>query len=1639
MAITLDHSFLRSAHPKDAALLLHELALANTHDLNAISDQLLDAITSEAVPPMLFALWTSACPDDSATVAGMNCSQSIIVRSSAIRNFRRRLRTAKCGDLWRALGGTQGIIALLADFSVIHVKEFCKAVARCSTSKQATAERQSLVTDLLGTLTSSPGDPGQATRNLLDQYSKLLYTCTPDFKNDWIAQRGASDLDMVKIFELDVPRYQQQCLQAVDESGGTLGPEFGMYEPLFRSVPQRPHAKDPSVSESMAFSAQVFKKLQAAGVAVKQYDWIEITIYSLLNRIIRRRSSYESAREVLKSASYCLQQQPDELPLQRYASSEEERYWRNIVRLWQRNPSLYEPILTPLLRAYNVRLELPNSRWGKDKTSVQSRILTTERGLRYRFLRWIFLNHPSYRVDIEDGRQLKDSLKVAFSDTLLLSLGSADALSLLERYNKNVSPRLILPVRRLGELDDEPRVELLRLHLMGDPDTVLQAARDRAYHSKQMAQDSGSQPVRSAWITASIYFAVASQSLDLLQEIVLWARRFSRDPKTVVELYGSYPEGGLPFRNKTTIALLSGMPTRFADSTTLAQVTQNVRKGNEVMLDLLQSAIQTQSDPSFQPRHWEAVKVLFREAVLARLQRVNTLQSRLNFTDEQIFAAVWKDTIDALVEAEQLGLFPDNESLELVNISGLMGLEVPGDRMRNTTVTYELSPASLRFIDELAVLRESLWKRHRIAECPAVTSIPPPWPRGLTIQAYWFLPDEAVDKRWSPNKVNEVVGINSSLLFLEKRARDVVFMPSEQALAPPPDDDEIRSAIRAFVDDYRLALRIYLSSGARDKREERLQAAWTHATQALSGSRMSSWELEQYWSDQFTAADAPPPTKMLGETKDVDSRLTLPTQDRGTTDPVEWHPGPEAYAEPKLRRFDPLTIDCLASPGVYWRSSPRIMEQQFEQKTVLRPSCWDLRQYQGKGKQMSQDTKEAFIAGALLFVDARAQAGSKILSKPFPSAASPRLPAIFLDATLLDSKRPTFEDIDSILKRFLPNIPPTLLKSLADSLVEKALQDDAPSNVLRRWTTVVLGSLVMSDKPDLATDMIVQIILGSPGETPWHRILLHPGVLKRLSASKARTLMQRLAEGILERLSRQAQEATVNKDSQSVATTPGPYSQPTSHVKVTTAKMLAQVLKDATFLGEDFVVDTLVSLFYKSTHVHVRAAVVDGLSSVLYSSRSDSIKDKIISALESNVVPVAAELNERSPMTEAQWKMAEDTCEPPDVSSDPGLAPICTALIHLVETAPEELFQSHQLVEHLVLPLVRKSRDNNSRWTHIFLRKHQASHLATDLPRCPAKPKLLQVFLKSFCCGMPTSEFQSLSEFIMYTANPPREFVDFTAQLDGDAEAYKRNDVQHWRTSMTSLAPNTISNALMSSEFATAEHTAAQSLVTPAHLQAHEHKILRRLLDNFSSNSSAWDQFLEQYKPPRQNDEQLDSRLCWREHCRPILQYAISLVHMARTETWQQDPQREQSILPDTFGLRLQLLNYPSLNPRSPETECLNSLADGIRSVVEQLAASRKPYHANWAVLMSAVQQCPQTQWMPLALRLGSLDKREMSAGPYTLSELLCIDAADELLTALNKKTSGKGWKAAEAMAKTWAESFDEDVRRKGVKFAALS
>jgi hypothetical protein len=1035
---------------------------------------------------MVYALWTSSCPDHTATLAGLQQSHSIIVRSSAIRNFRRRLRTAECESLWSTLSGTGGIIRLLRSFSVVHVKEFCKAIARCSTSKHSITKRQKLVTDLLRTLTSKQQDADD--RSLQNLYAKLVYTSTPEQKDAWISQHGTANLDMAKLFETDVSLHRSRCLEAITSCGDTLGGDFGRYSPLFTFIPREPDQTNPTISSSMSFALQALQLIQQLKIKLEDANWLDETMRSLVARLVRKKASAKFTSDALDAMAYCAPQRSGKQPRNPWwRNHPEKKYWLNIMKIWRRDPSLYERKLTPLLRSHKQSLGLL-PRYSSDEDSIEAHVLSAKFDHRYRLLRWILANHHQHRIDLEDVSQLEHKDIEPLSERLLLSLPRDDALRLFDRFESARPGKLGLATRDMRELDKtggRPLGELLRLHLLDDQDAVFRQGQGRTQNSKQMAEDSVSQPIRSAWINASVYFAVASRSLDLLQDTVIWARRFSRDPKTVQELYGSSPSGGEVFSDLKTVSLLAGIPGRIYPNCTLAGIERDIRRGNEVTLELLHSAVLAQSEPFFQRRQWESVFLLCRKIVRVRMRRAAVVQSRLKLTDDLVYSDVWQNTLDLLLKAEEIGLKRGNESLKFHDIGGPFG-SLQSYTRRPSTLMH-LSAATLRFIDELAIRRDSIWAQRRILDNPAVATLDPPWPRGLPIQALWFL-DEKDDV---PIRKPE-----ERLPFLASRAKSVVFLPAEHLLRSKPDDEQSLSAVGECVDSYKIALRLYLAWGSPDERDDRLQNAWIHATETLRGDRMTPLESRSYWKDVFDSAGAEPTAQMMGASLHEDPHL--PVQ-KNSTDPIKWNPDDHAKSAGNKRRdLDTLVVDCFKEGTLtpYRTWIPDVDIGNF----------WDLRRYGSSAVYIPGAAREALIAAAVLALESRSEIGLKILDRPFPTTRL-RFPALVLDEEAFKSQSPSDEYLTGIFERLLSAIPPSLLLSLASGLIEKSLAENARSNALRTWTSFILRLLVRSDKPQLATDLITRVISETPGETPWHQVLLTAGHLKRLPPDCAKKLV----------------------------------------------------------------------------------------------------------------------------------------------------------------------------------------------------------------------------------------------------------------------------------------------------------------------------------------------------------------------------------------------------------------------------------------------------------------------------------------------------------------------------------------------------
>jgi hypothetical protein len=153
------------------------------------------------------------------------------------------------------------------------------------------------------------------------------------------------------------------------------------------------------------------------------------------------------------------------------------------------------------------------------------------------------------------------------------------------------------------------------------------------------------------------------------------------------------------------------------------------------------------------------------------------------------------------------------------------------------------------------------------------------------------------------------------------------------------------------------------------------------------------------------------------------------------------------------------------------------------------------------------------------------------------------------------------------------------------------------------------------------------------------------GVFERMDAMSARD------EGGVggEKKSREAfdEEATQEGAGESKNKEKRPF------VKVTTIKMLAELLRNTEFVDGDLAFGVLSKLLEKAKHVDVRTSTVKSLLSML-SDASTGLAEQILSALES-IVPIAGNLDEREPITEDAWKTAEDTLalpEYPDASGE---------------------------------------------------------------------------------------------------------------------------------------------------------------------------------------------------------------------------------------------------------------------------------------------------------------------------------------------------------------------------------------------------
>lgn len=1611
MAFSVDHDFLRNSHPRDAGPYLHKIASQKQVAASAISQEILQAVAIESLPPRVYTLWLSACPDESAVALGLQQTDSVLVRSAAITDFRRWFRTNKYWEIWHAVGGSEGIAALLATFSVDHVKMFCKKMAMCSTSLSCREGRQELTTELCQLLTARFFPDSTDARNpdhrpFLNIYTTLVYACTPAFQDSWMDNKDLPKLDLDKVFETNTYWFQQKCF-----SKAVAGDEgLWSYSALLTSVPTIPSEQDSTVLEPLSFAARVIETLIEHNVRFSDTKKkLEETFKTVLHRTAHRKTSASFTRRIIglmsryatqvyASEKYPTRRQSDPMVSGSTQSVESSntslelsypQHLHDIARLWVRDPDALEPLLSNMLDVSKI----------KNISEIVDSLDAVRAQHRYRLLKWLLISKLG--IDLEDNDQLH-RIEAPVPFTLFRLLPKDVARDLLARFVSIGHPG----ISRSSHDKPNTGLDLLTVSLddYGDIRRTKAASKISVYRRKaELTRDASS---RKEWVNDSVMMAVTSGSLDLLAEVLTWSRRFIRDP-VVSEIYWDSNFGqSTTLRRDDTIELLSGLPRKPNKDTSLSLLATDVQKGNDIGLLLLETATMAQREPSFYVNHWTQVQRLFADIAQCRVKRVERLRSSLGLPDDQLFALVWENTLQALLKAERLGLDERNQALQFNEIGGPLAVWGGFEEIQ----ARNPSPATLRFVDELAAQRDAIWRDHRPKLQASVTTLQAPWPRGLPIQALLAIDIEG--------KVAQ-----GTLPYLEERARSVVFVPHEHVLREIPEDKETQAAIGCFVDEYGEALRIYISWCDEEEKQRRTEAAWTHATTALSRDRLSPLECRLYWGKIFEEAGASHPVMYSIEWP----RRPMPKlpQTNNHNQPEEWNPeSSDSPVETKERLLQPTCLDCMTRSirsrnlsACFPVPRPRIQRVYISQ-------FWDFERF---GSLIPPDAEEALIAARLLVMDSKSKANSKILSIAFPQGSNDiRFPSLFLDSEFLERKYA----LDELPLKVLGNTPPALLEQIASSLTAKLFAATDPSPDTIEWTFAVLKLLAWSDKPGLAIKHIIRIIINLPEHSSWHRVMLHQGVLKRLTAEQSRALVNQLADAISEntkermKLQETAQDPTQAKNTKN------------RFVKVTTVKMLAQLMSGGEYVDEMFSVGVLGQLFKQSTHIDIRAAIVGSLTSILSWTKDANVEEAAIKVLENYAVPIAAEVSERSPMTEQRWAACEDKCELPDQDSE---APIRNSLFYYLDEVSRgdaDQLKARKLIQRLYLPLVRISMENKSRWMKIFLCANNASDLMHYLPKAFGSDFLLKRFLQSYPAHMPADLFRHLHELLLFLMNPPEAVQNFTERLMRANPSPSYRDCWEVSTFFHPIFTSCI-EPCRNGSFATPEDAASNGLIVPAQLQTLACEMMDTLLARYDKLSAHWTGFLAAYKPPVRQGTNV--RQNWQRYCRPVVQYTIKKIESMRTPEWQRDPRRRPSRLPDIFPLRLWLLTYPSMpweddlkndNPRQ-------TFANELQALLIELVESRRSYHARFEQVVKAAKQCYEQDWAFLAWQLGKLEE-EQTQRELTTVELLRIELADTLLQQARGPVKEKELLGMQAMLGRWRACLDEEVRDRGIATTSM-
>ncbi|UPX10497.1 uncharacterized protein EKO05_0001155 [Ascochyta rabiei] len=1630
MSIFIDTNFIRALHPDRTRTELK--ALRGSASDEKISEVLLDAIERGSLSTSTFAAWLSVCRSPHVIEKSLRQKTSVHIRYLGVKQLKKGLGSAHWEELWDGLGGTSGLLDVIGDLSVLEVRATCKALGR-SVKTRDTEHKRARLTELFEGLhpDSFPNAKHKTTdsRPLTKYYQALVPSCNEelvhritvgDQKEKWkyVRERG--------LLEKHSSSIGTTLLQSIfrDQSPDTKSKE--RLQALSTRFPSTT-TPEPGFSASMAFAFELLRELVETGSCCMDSTWVvDNLVRPLLRRGVRRHESWSGIQSITALIIRYLNSHPSAAKILTNVKGD---VLHMVASCWSRRSALFEVHLKSLLKMVfgsTTRLE--------DFTNL---LVGIPKSRRYPLLQLCCQEVMDINLN---AAQNMENIRGKLTPGLLDSIGATHALGLFRRLRDARGDTDLVDLGQYSSVLVTTRTPDV---YEGDPDIYYLVLLNRnGMHAdaeshaasilkarKKITKTSSDRNLRAENALSVWACANASGSLRLLSETVNWARSFVRDQLTASKLFSTYYD--------ETYKLLSGCLKHGDEVLNSKELRQRVECANLIMMDLLDIAFSALREPSFNSSNWRKTVGIFTHVIKERMRLSVDLEKIRNVPDEEVYYALWEDTITTLIRAETLANQEENEKLGANTISGI----VVGKTAFTDIRPNDNGRATWKFLDNLARARNDLWKDLRPARYPDVLTLPEPFPRGLPVQHLLAC--------WTPNTIN----LCELAPYIFSRVESTLFVSSKVALNPVSSEEHMQHAIGAFVDSYQYALNAYVS-GVCDpqEKEKRLAKVWFYATGALSEQRMTSEEAIRYWKRHIPSYLQSTLSKVMPVEEHVPWPVVPEFDD--PSEAHEWNPLEARPADVKIKArdlgtatyIDLCTIGSHAKhtkPHIWSHYEPPVPQVPAEESSV--GSIW--------GCHSTDAEREASALAALLYLDAKYGSIERMLTTPFPSLDDVRYPCLYLDEDFLSRDELCVPDAAAYLSRHQGLIPLTLVHTLVTTLVGRFTYK-RKSRVLGEAAFTLIRALSESDKPGPAFELAIEVIIGQPSASSWHRMLFYSGFLQRLPASDARACISKFARAVGKKLDAQNSRAQpeaaagqmdneIDKRAQSPDRSDAHASQTT--IKVTTLKSLAQVLHGSTYIGDDFSLEILASLSKKVSHVDVRLSILRTLLSKLDANRP-GLWDTVLSTLQS-FIPLAGSLDEREHMTESDWTNAEKTMTMPKVQlttkptwreESPMLHAFVQRYLDLGGSKLTALY-----LRRIILPTLELLKRNTRRWALLFLRKYAPKHveiLQTMLPPVPLGIVIWEMILS----GSSTKPYHIpktiLNEYVAYMSfrlNPPRAIYALNKGLEDDVAVKSRPEVAIW----LELYGNGIDNVWLYrfsfthiSDFDDQESEDDEACIT-------RHFYQKKWLGIFTT-------FLWADEPSYVQLRGFISTLTdpfnipcpwWNQYGRTTVEAMLAYINGICTRDWQADPNRKPAILPDTFDWKLSLLSYPlthlyKTNSEAREQAC-KQFSDELSAILDGISNSM--YHAKFAQIQDRIcsgrnlnNKDFKDNLMLSALYLGDISKTSLSW--LTTPDLLRVNLAADMVVEVKGMDNGALEPRLKAMLDSWVSSENEEVRRTG-------